>query len=237
VLDEFWNKAKAQASTTVPNLRRELGDFSNPPFFLYDGSMLLLSLSDSNADRQIALAAMAHCDLRDVQATDYFIQVHRLAGLNENTTDAALHVLDLPDFKVFIPQHSLTLGQDYVLVYLLLPTDEGFWINPALERLRREKDETAQKSLLLVLWYAQTEAADRGITAFADDRSKPAASQKYARELLNREKTVTVIQRAPGMLTTDASLRQKRRERMKSVSDEALIDLDDYTKTLMAKRR
>jgi len=32
-------------------------------------------------------------------------------------------------------------------------------------------------------------------------------------------------------------LRKKRRERLKAVSDEALIDLDTYTGLLMAKRK
>jgi hypothetical protein len=32
-------------------------------------------------------------------------------------------------------------------------------------------------------------------------------------------------------------LRKKRRERLKAVSDEALIDLDTYTELLMAKRK
>jgi hypothetical protein len=32
-------------------------------------------------------------------------------------------------------------------------------------------------------------------------------------------------------------LRQKRRERLHSVSDEALIDLDEYTVLLIAKRK
>jgi hypothetical protein len=36
--------------------------------------------------------------------------------------------------------------------------------------------------------------------------------------------------------STEASLRQKRRERLKAVSDEALIDLDDFTLMLIAKR-
>jgi hypothetical protein len=37
--------------------------------------------------------------------------------------------------------------------------------------------------------------------------------------------------------STEASLRQQRRERLKAVSDEALIDLDDYTVRLIAKRK
>src|SRR4029077_17746007 len=69
-LDQLWTKAKKERSQYIPALRQELGDFKNPIFFFYDGSMLLLSLSDTPTDRKIALAAMAHCDLRDLQAKD-----------------------------------------------------------------------------------------------------------------------------------------------------------------------
>lgn len=151
VLDEFWQKANAQPARYLPALRQELSDVKSPPFFLYDGSMLLLSLSDSPADRKVALAAVAHCDLRDVRTKDYFSQVHRMATLNDDTTVAAFHVLDQPNFTVIVPQHALTLGQDYVLVYLLLPTDQSYWLQPAIDRLRSEQDQTAQKSLLLLL--------------------------------------------------------------------------------------
>jgi hypothetical protein len=237
VLDQFWTRAKAEQSQYVPALRQELADFKNPPFFLYDGSMLLLSLSNTPADRKIALAAMTHCDLRDVQTKDYFYQVHRMATLGEDTTAAAFHVLEQPDFKVFIPQHALTLGQDYVLVYLLLPTDQDYWLRPAIDRLRDEHEQTAQKSLLLLLWYAQTDAADQAVDAFARDASKPPASRAYALELVDRKDKIAAKERTQASGLTETSLRQKRRERLKAVSDEALIDLDDYTLMLMAKRK
>jgi hypothetical protein len=237
VLDQFWTAAKARPSLYIPALRQELGDFKNPPFFFYDGSMLLLSLSDGQEDRKAALAAMARCDLRDVQTKDYFLQVHRMAILNENTTAAAFHVLEQPNFKVFIPQHVLTLGQDYVLIYLLLPTDQDYWLQPAIERLKTEHDPTAQKSLLLLLWYAQIDAADEAISIFAGDTSKTAASRTYAKELGHRKDHISSKERTQAVGVTDASLRQKRRERLKAVSDEALIDLDEYTMTLIALRR
>jgi hypothetical protein len=237
VLDQFWNTAKAKSPQYIPALRAELGDFKNPVFFLYDGSALLLSLSDTSDDRKIALAAMSHCDLRDVQSKDYFMQVHRLAALDENTTAAALHVLDRPKFQVIIAEHVLTLGQNYVLVYLLLPENPDYWLQPAMDRLKIEQDPTAQQSLLLLLWYAQTDAADRAISAFASDATKPAASRTYAKELAERKEKVETTQRVRAVLSTEAELRQKRRERLKAVSDEALIDLDDYTFTLMAKRK
>jgi len=237
VLDKFWEESKSQPSLYLPALRQELANFKNSPFFLYDGSMLLLSLSDTPADRKLALAAVAHCDLRDVQPKDYFSQVHRMATLDEDTTAAALHILDDPNFTVFVPQHALTLGQNYALVYMLLPANQDHWLQPAIDRLHVEKDQTAQKSVLLLLWYSQTDPADQAITAFAKDDRQPAASRTYAQELLHRKDEISLKNKAQAPFSSDASIRQKRRERMKAVSDEALYDLDDYTAQLMAKRR
>ena len=237
VLDNFWTKAKAQPAVYIPALRQELADFNHPPFFLYDGSMLLLELSDTAPDRKIALSAMARCDLRDLKFKDYFMQVHRLAAMGEDTTVAAFHILELPKFSVFIPLHVLTLGQNYSLIYMLLPTDQNFWQQAAIDRLKTEKDETAQKSLLMLLWYAQTDTADQAISAFDGDVGKPSASRAYTQDLLHRKEKIDLLERAKAAATTEASLRQKRRERLSAVSDEALYDLDDYTFMLMAKRK
>jgi hypothetical protein len=184
VLDQFWTSAKSQPDVYIPALRQELADFRNPIFLLYDGSMLLLSLSDTSIDRKLALAAMARSDLRDVQAKDYFFQVHRMAALNEDTSAAAFHILEQPDFKVFIPQHVLTLGQNYALVYMVLPTNQDYWLQPAIDRLRTEHEQTAQKSLILLLWYAQIDGADKAIALFATDGSKPASARDYARQIV-----------------------------------------------------
>ena len=237
VLDRFWTKAKSEPMVYVPALRGELADFRNPPFFLYDGSMLLLSLSDTPASRKVALAAIAHSDLRDVERKDYFLQVHRMAGLGEDTTAAAFHILEDPDFKVFIPEHVLTLGQNYALVYMLLPTNQGYWLQPASDRLRNERNEAAEKSLILVLWYAQTESADEAIAAFAADPSKPVGARDYAKQIIHAKDKIGAKERAEALAFSASSLRQKRQERMKAVSDEALIDLDDYTVMLAAKRK
>jgi hypothetical protein len=102
---------------------------------------------------------------------------------------------------------------------------------------RPEKYETAQKSLLLLLWYAQTDSVDQALSAFAADGSKPSVSRSYAQELVHRRDQIGLVQRGEALVVSEASLRQKRRERLKAVSDEALIDLDDYTAMLIAKRR
>ena len=236
-MDQFWTKAKSQSEVYIPGLRRELADFSNPPFFLFDGSMLLSSLSKDPADRKIILAAIAQSDLRDLQLKDYFLLVQSMAAQGENTTAAAFHILAEPKFQVFIPQHSLTLAQNYCLVYMLLPTSQDFWIKPAVERLHAEKDEAAQKSLLLMLWYAQTPDSDKAITDFSTDASKPPASRTYATELAHRKDSPDMKVGATALLASEESLRKARRERMKAVSDEALYDLDAHTVKIIAKRK
>ena len=236
-LDRFWVHAEERPELYAAALRQELGNFANPSFFLYDGSMLLLSLSDTRADRKVALAAISRCDLRDLKSTDYFLQVHRLAALNEDTAAAAFHILEQPDFKVVFGEHGLKLDQDYALVYLTLPTDPDHWLRPAITRLGMERDPAAQRSLLLLLWYAQTGIADQAIRDFAGDAAKPGAVRSYAQDLIGRTGNLGPAQLAEALGTTEESLRQKRRERLQDVSAEALSDLDRYTMMLRSKRR
>lgn len=178
---------------------------------------------------------MAQCDLRDLQEKEYFLQVHRMANEGEDVTTAAFHVLDDPKFQVVIPEHALTLGQNYALIYLLLPMEEKVWVQPAIQRLEEEKDATAQKSLLLAIWYAQTAESNRAIAAFAADSSKPEELRNYARDLEKRNGGA--VAGTIAVFSGEESLRKKRRERMRVVSDEALDDLDDYTRELIAKQK
>jgi hypothetical protein len=119
----------------------------------------------------------------------------------------------------------------------LLPTDQNYWLGPAITRLGLERDQTAQHSLLLLLWYAQTDIADQAVRNFAADSAKPAAVRSYAQDLVGRKGNLGPAERAEALGTTEESLRQKRRERLQAVSDEALSDLDRYTMMLMTKRQ
>lgn len=237
ILDAFWARVKADPAIYLDGIRRELEASDSPAFFRYDGSALLLSLSDTPADRRIALAAIARCDLRDIDGTAYLRQVHRLATLGADTSEAAFRVLEEPGFRAFIPQHALTLGQNYALVYMLLPLPEEVWTSAAAARLRTEGNEVAQKSLLLLLWYAQTAVGDASIRSFVESPSASVAARDYGRQLL--ERSVGTVTRLSAAFNSrgEADLRSQRRETMKRLSDEALHELDDITRALIARRR
>jgi uncharacterized protein (DUF2267 family) len=236
-LDEFWSRARAQPDLYIRVLREELANCKDSPFFLYDGSKLLLTLSDTEYDRRLAVWAIAQCDLRDVQHLDYLLQVHRLAVRGEDATAAAFNILGTANFRAFVAQHALMLGQDYALVVMLLPMEADKWVGEVIKQLEIETSPTAQRSLLLVLWYAQTDIADHALQTFAANAGKPAASRTYARGLTARSQAINRLPTAQIPPDSESELRSKRREVMKRVSDEALLELDQLTLFLMAKRK
>jgi hypothetical protein len=235
-MDKLWAAAKAQPDAYIPRLRQELADATNPSFFFFDGSQLLASLSHDPADQKLVSAALARVDLQDPAPAAYFYFVHDLAVQKNDTTAAAFNILSDPKFQVNVPQHALLLAQNYCLIYMLLPTDQNFWLQPAIDRLHREKDPTAQESLLLLIWYAQTAASDQAIAEFSRDSAQSQTATAYAKSLIERKPNGSAPSEPVAQPATERALREARAARMKAVSDEALEDLDAYTSQIMAAR-
>jgi hypothetical protein len=230
-LDQFWALAKADPSTTLPLLRRELENPSNSAFFYYDGSKLLLALSTDHSDQALALRSIAKADLQGVQHGDYLKTVHWFAGKGFDTREAAFRILALPDFKAFIPQHALTLGQDYSLICMLFPMEETLFVPDLAARLAAESDIRTQKSLLLALWYTATPAGNVAVKTFASSQNNRPEAAAYAKSL--NEKTASLGAISP---SSAQSLREERRKVMqRPISDEALMEFDELTSKLIAK--
>jgi hypothetical protein len=231
-LDKFWAMVKADPATTLPLLRAELEKPENSAFFFYDGSKLLLALSMTPSDRALALRAIAKADLRGVQHSDYLQTIHWFASKGFDTREAAFRILAFPDFKAFIPQHSLTLGQDYSLICMLFAMDETGLVSDLTARLSSESDPVTQKSLLLALWYTATPAGSAAIKAFEGKTSDYPESATYATSLMERTSGLGFLN-----LSSAQSLRDERRKVMqRPISDEALIEFDQLTAKIIAKQ-
>lgn len=227
-LDQFWTIAKSDPQTVLPLLRRELADVSSSAFFSYDGSKLLMSLSKERDDYLLALRAIPRADLRGIQHGDYLRTVKWFADNGYDAKEAAFKVLRYPGFKAFIPQHALTLGQNYAFIYMLFPMDETLFAADLAAALEANDDPAAVNSVLLALWYTATPAGMGRIKTFANDPSKKPAGRAYAAELLKR-KGVASSQ-------TENALRDQRRKIMRRpISDEALTEFDAITLKLLSK--
>jgi hypothetical protein len=223
-LDAFWTEVESNQAADLPALRQELSRPDAPVFFEYDGAKLLLSLSKSRSDEGLALSAIGRANLADLQLTDYFLTVHAMAVDGLDTTSAALKILEDDKFQAYIPQHALTLNQELCLVYLLLPTEERFYLTAVEQRLFQEKSVVAQMSLLGLLGDTATKQGDAAIARFAADASQPEEARAYARKILE---AVKQMQKLPllGISTKSyEALKNEQRRLFARVSDEALSE-------------
>ena len=233
-MDIFWNEMKAAPDTTLPLLRAELRNRDDPSFFFMDGASLLLDLSKSKADEELAVSVLPRVDLIDAQPTAYFYFVHRAECDGVDATAAALHTLDDEHFTVSVPQHAMTLDQRMSLMYLLLTMDETLWVKSAGERLRTETDDKKKIALVDALYYAQTDEADQILTAVA---AAPATSAAVRQEVQRLQKTSFDLSRShQPMKGTIEQIRKQRRERLKAISDEAVDDVQWMTRKIAQLR-
>ncbi len=223
-LDTFWTDVKANQAADLPALREELARPDAPAFFEYDGAKLLISLSKLRSDESIALSAISQADLADLQFTDYFLTVHAMSVDSLDTTTAALKILGDDKFQAYIPQHALTLDQEMCLAYLLLPTEERFYLAAIEQRLFQERSFVAQKSLLSVLGDTVTKQGDAAIARFAADASQPAEARAYARTIMEATKKMTDLPLAGFSTKSYEALKTEQRQLFARVSDEALSD-------------
>ncbi len=233
-MDLFWDEMKAAPDATLPLLRKELLDDSDPSFFFTDGTELLLSLSKTRADRDLAAGTLLRVDLSDTQSGAYFNDVHRLATEDINVTSAALHILDNPAFRVSVPQHAMVLDLRMSLMYILLSMREELWVKSAGERFANERNTDAKLALIFALSYAQTDEADAQLRRIASDNSQPEIVRKKTQEVLDAaQKTEKSWMPIKG---TIPQIREQRRQRLKSVSDEAIDDVQWMTRRIAQLR-
>lgn len=246
-LDIFWNKVKSNTGLYLPLLRKELMQAPDDSFFLYDGSMLLLQVSESQEDKLLALKAIPRCALTDVKKTDYFFTVHRFAVEGLDTSELAFKILE--DRKFFTtPEEDLILAQNYSLIWMLVPTQENYYLEKAISRLNAEKSRTAQKSLLLLLYFTATDMGDAAILEFRNNEAKPASTRKYAQILIDagqraKEDVSDIKELLPeisAFVSPDASvedLKSIRRQRMHNINKAAVKEVDQLTYLLRKRRK
>ncbi|MGN6182814.1 MAG: hypothetical protein ACTHQM_04080 [Thermoanaerobaculia bacterium] len=222
-LDAFWNDVKREKA--IDALRAELKRDDAPSFFAYDGAMLLLSMSQRTQDRALVAQSIARADLRDVQSDAYFYTARDLAMKGHDIVRAALHILDDESFQVIVPQHVLTLDRTSALFFLLLPLDESKWVPAAIESLDIAKNDEAQMTLIRLLAYAVDPRADAAVHAFAATESNASAPRKLASDF---EQSIAQNKTAPSAKNVE-KWRKQRRDAMKSVSDEAIYEVQRLT--------
>jgi hypothetical protein len=240
-LSALWDRYDKAPGVYREALRGALLASGKRELLYCDGGMLLLAKSKASEDLNLGLQSIAKCSLSEIEHTPYFRTMHSLALRGVDALDLQFRILDRPSFQAYIPAHALTLGQNYAFTYPLLVQEESRYVPRVIDRLRAEKYETAGQTLVLALWYAATAPAEAGIRAIINDSQYPHGVREFSAKAIERTVQFRSMATSDARLTQlraqlrlgtnvgEAELRAKRRARMRSISDEALIELDAYT--------
>ncbi len=240
-VSELWVRFDASTGAYRGAMRSLLGQDGGREMLYCDGGMLLLQNAAEASDKELGLKSIAKCSLSAIQQTPYFHTMHAQASAGVDTLDLQFRMLAKPGYHVAVPVHALTLGQDYSFVYPLLVQDETRYTGRLIGRTKTEADPSALKTLLLALYYSALPDAEETIHSMAQSKTLPADVLDRARlveGLISQARTADVakvrvwieqngVAIAPN--ANEQQLRDGRRERMRAISDEALMELDVYT--------
>lgn len=223
-LDKFWNTIKSDTSFYLPQLRTELTTIGHFPYFYFDGSELLLKLSHSGNDKQIAANAIGKCDLMDIEPQSYVQTLNELAFDGIDVLQPALKILKYPDYKFYLVQHVMYFTQENCLAYCLLPMTSVAYTDSLISRFA-SADTTAQWSILYTLWLEYSCRGDSLIHASAKNKDLNAVIRALADTLVSHHPNPDPEQ---AQLTID-EIKEKRMDALRRFSDEGLADLNYYT--------
>jgi len=242
-LDRFWAFVRGNRRETLPMLRKALAGKGPTPFFHFDGARLLLDLSDSEADRRLALMSIGRSDPRGLIVDAYVALVHSLASRDRDASDAALDILKLDEFEIAIPVHpggipmwTQLLNRESAVLCILSRTREETYVAKAFAMLRVETDPAKQKALATLLWFAATPEADRALDEFAQQAGLPEETRKGVSNLRALTQQLSSLAEADRPPESSAELRERRREAIGSISVEGMEEYVRLTYRLRAAR-
>jgi hypothetical protein len=234
-LDKFWGKVKSDTAKYLPQLRNELGKDKQNPFFYYDGSTLLLSLSLANTDKELAVKAIAKCELDDISQKAFVTMLNKLAHEGINVTQAAIKILNDDQFSFFIPQHSMTFNQGYCLTYMLLPQKTNFYIDTLISMFPTVST-VSKKSIITTLWFAYSCKGDEFLRSIMENQSTEKEVREYAKRIMGYTK-LTKDQKEYIKMVGKEQLEELREMSLQRFSDEAIAELDMTTRALRTDKK
>ena len=161
-LDKFFETVKSDTGKYLPLLRQELKSDDHLPYFYYDCSHLLMLLSKSHSDKEIAADAFSKCNIKDLDPKIYVILLKSLANDSVNITKAAVKILEDSTFHFYLIEHgAFDFIQGYCLMYCLLPLDSKIYVDTLEKIFRQTKDISAQKSIITTLWFSNSCQGDK----------------------------------------------------------------------------
>jgi len=225
-MDYFWNMVKSDTSKWLPDLRKQLAASDHKPFFYFDGSSLLLSVSNSRAD-------ISRCDIADITPEHYVRRLKGLAFDGVDITESALKILSMPNFSFAIPAHAMVFEREYCLAYCLLPLDNRLYTAKLIDMFKTQ-DSLGQECILLTLWLGYSCNGDELLKKAKTDQSLAVTIREGA-IMIDSLSKIPMPALDQYYRKSEDEIMEIRNKDLRRFNNEALDDLTIITLALRAK--
>lgn len=234
-LDKLFEMVKSDTTKYLPLLRQELKSNDHFPYFYYDCSHLLMIMSKSRSDKELAAEAFSKCNIKDLDPKIYVILLKSLATDSINITKGAMKILEDSTFHFYLIEHGgFDFMQGYCLMYCLLPLDPNLYVDTLTKYFQQTKSITAQKSIITTLWFSYSCSGDKFLQSLSETNTLSKEVSDYTKRLLANTKIPKEAEEY-FKATKEEDLSAIKKSALKRFSDEAIEELDFVTKTIRKK--
>ncbi|WP_395753867.1 hypothetical protein [Prosthecobacter sp.] len=221
-----WEAAKERPEDFIAALKKMLPGQGMVPYFYYDGALLLLTLQETPENLKLAASCLVKGDPRDVRGEPHLRTLIDFGRRGLDVNDAALEILDVEDYQVFLVDHVLNLGQNYCFIYAVSQLPVERVLAAVTKRLEKPMSDTSKATVALWAYYMATPAASDLLVKLATELPK---DEKYDQLRRYASKVKAGVKAAPDQQKRLDELRATRQKTWQRLSDEALEEADQYT--------
>ena len=160
-MDKVWTAVKAKPDALLPCLRQALQEPGADPWFLFDGSNLLVSIDPSEASKRLQIKNYAATNLEDV---DLRVWVGILARLGAEGFDVSVpgeRWLAHPKAVYYLPEHGAFKVDKLLGGIFIFGSMEEAQATPALLKIAGSTEHPGrEQAVSLLLMQATPEAID-----------------------------------------------------------------------------
>lgn len=117
-LDLFWKTAKNNPKEASPCLKTLIENESTDSYFCFDASSLLVRLDTTDTYLPTVIKGLKKCELNDLQLSPYLEICFYLNYKKLDVTQLATKLISVPDAKVFLSNHFITLSAIDASIFL-----------------------------------------------------------------------------------------------------------------------
>jgi hypothetical protein len=117
-LDQFWKTARNNPKEAAPCLKALIDNETADSYFCFDASSLLIRLDSTNTYLPTVINGLKKCELNDLQLSSYLEICFYLNYKKQDITELATKLISVPDAKIFLSNHFLTLSAIDASIFL-----------------------------------------------------------------------------------------------------------------------